>query len=352
MKGLKRVVPLILCLLLCGSSATTATVGEGLWRRVEGDGSYVTVRVPAEKGLSILNALYLAVRYADTGEPVPLSSEYLDGYIFATVPAQDADRPLAVFQGDETTWTDLRASTTPSGTEFLHIRGILQGDEAGQLNQDASLTRAEAAALIARLLCLEPAEDPGYSDVSPEDWYYGAVSAVRSAGIAPTGDQFAPQRPVVRWEFMLLLARAMETVGWLEIPEDAASTDLDLVDASAVPDCAVGAYLALMDCGRGLFTEQFTDEILEGFPVTEELAEPELPVCRGEAITLVSQTIRWLPWYPTEAAIQLGFDLEMPVIDGSTSTYPCTSSLYRALFSNYSCHPPVPGEPRQEFRVL
>ena len=44
----------------------------------------------------------LGVRYADTKEPVPLSSDLAWGEeLFATVPVEDADRPLEVFLGEE-----------------------------------------------------------------------------------------------------------------------------------------------------------------------------------------------------------------------------------------------------------
>ena len=57
---------------------------------------------------------------------------------------------------------------------------------------------------------------------------------------------------------------------------------------------------------------------------------------------MVEQALRWVPWYPAETAIQLGVDGEMPVIDGSTSTYPYTEALYHALFTNGTAHPQFP----------
>ena len=347
MRFWKRITALLLCLLLCGSMALGAgNSGSGDWRRTEGDGSYVTIRVAAEKDLSYLDSMYLAVRYANTKEPVALTSEYQDGYLFATVPAADADRPLEVFQAEEPVWTDLEQQyLAAQGAEKLQIRGIIQGVEAGRLNQDAPLTRAESAALIVRLLSLEPAGDPGYSDVQPDTWYYDAVSAAQAAGIAAEGEAFEPQRPVTRAEFTVMLARAMETVGWLDIPEDADTSALAVADADTIPDWAVGAYLAFQEHNRSIsiVTELPTGEYLwEDAPVLADYAQPDLAATRGEVITMTNQALRWLPWYPTETAIQLGFDREMPVIDGSTSTYPYTQGLYSALFTNYTSHPQYP----------
>ncbi len=343
MKRWRRITAALLCFLLCQGTALAAdNVSGGAWRRSEGDGSYVTIRVPVDSDLNISDPFQLAVRYADTKEPVALVSEYLDGYLFATVPAEEADRTLEVFQSGEVDWTDLAAGSAAYGASQLRHRGVIRGDEAGRLNQDAVLTRAEAFTIIVRLLGLEPDGDPGYCDVSPEDWYYDAVSAARAAGIAENGECFSPQRAVTRAEFTVMVARAMERIGWLEIPEGGDHTALNMTDSGDIPDWAVGAYLALQDSAALFVTSRPTEEILEGIPVDESLAEPDRTVTRGEMITMLYQALRRVPVYPTETAIQLGFDLEMPVIDGSTSTYPYTQGLYSALFTNYEYHVQYP----------
>ena len=118
------------------------------------------------------------MRYADTGEPVPLTSDYQQGWLFATVPAAEAERPLEVFQGEEhrfpdciTVWKGHEYYNDPSGAKELYLRGD-PGGSRGNLNPDAALTRAEAFSLLVHLLSLEPGGDPGYADVEPGDWYY------------------------------------------------------------------------------------------------------------------------------------------------------------------------------------
>ena len=105
----KLLASALACLLLCQGAASAAGGDAGqAWSRPEGDGSYVTIRVPGEPGMALIDTFDLAVRYADTGEPVALSSAYLDGYLFATVPAEKADRPWEEFRGGDPVWTDLR----------------------------------------------------------------------------------------------------------------------------------------------------------------------------------------------------------------------------------------------------
>ena len=342
------------CLLLCQGAASAAGGDAGqAWSRPEGDGSYVTIRVPGEPDMALIDTFDLAVRYADTGEPVALSSAYLDGYLFATVPAENADRPLEVFRGDDPVWTDLREQyLAANGSSDLQIRGVVRGDNAGRLKQDAPLTRAEGAVLMARLLDLQPAERPGYSDVSPDAWYHEEVSAAAAAGLFAADGRFLPDQAMTRAEFTVLLARALSFVGWLDIPAEGDLSGTGLMDAESVPSWAAGAYQALFACNPGIapVTEKPTGAYYwEDAPVLGDYAEPENPITRGEAITSMNQAMRWVPCYPTEAAIQFGLDREMPVIDGSTSTYPYTQGIYSVLFTNGTAHPQFPKSHSKSF---
>ena len=350
----KLLASALACLLLCQGAASAAGGDAGqAWSRPEGDGSYITIRVSGEPGMALIDTFDLAVRYADTGEPVALSSAYLDGYLFATVPAENADRPLEVFRGDDPVWTDLREQyLAANGSSDLQIRGVVRGDNAGRLKQDAPLTRAEGAVLMARLLDLQPAERPGYSDVSPDAWYHEEVSAAAAAGLFAADGRFLPDQAMTRAEFTVLLARALSFVGWLDIPAEGDLSGTGLMDAESVPSWAAGAYQALFACNPGIapVTEKPTGAYYwEDAPVLGDYAEPENPITRGEAITSMNQAMRWVPCYPTEAAIQFGLDREMPVIDGSTSTYPYTQGVYSVLFTNGTAHPQFPKSHSKSF---
>ena len=129
----KRIFAVLLCLLMLPS--LTAQAAES-WTRAEGEGDYVTVRIAYPQGLDQTWATtrYLCVRYADTKEPVPLTGEYEQGYLFATVPARDKDRPLEVFQGERFDWADIKWQNEPMGANILNIRGVILGDEKDRLN--------------------------------------------------------------------------------------------------------------------------------------------------------------------------------------------------------------------------
>ena len=239
-----------------------------------------------------------------------------------------------------------------NGSSDLQIRGVVRGDNAGRLKQDAPLTRAEGAVLMARLLDLQPAERPGYSDVSPDAWYHEEVSAAAAAGLFAADGRFLPDQAMTRAEFTVLLARALSFVGWLDIPAEGDLSGTGLMDAESVPSWAAGAYQALFACNPGIapVTEKPTGAYhWEDAPVLGDYAEPENPITRGEAITSMNQAMRWVPCYPTEAAIQFGLDREMPVIDGSTSTYPYTQGVYSVLFTNGTAHPQFPKSHSKSF---
>ena len=351
---MKRLLTLLLCLSLLCPAASAAEGEASPWSRTEGDGSYVTIRVPCPQGdgLDWAEQRWLAVRYADTGEPVPLASGYQrDGYLFATVPAADAGRPLEAFVGEEhhfpdctTVWQGNAYYNEPGGTGELYLRGVIQGDQAGNLNADAALTRAEAFTLLCRLLSLEPGGDPGYADVAPGDWYYETASAARAAGLAAADISFHPARAVTRGEVTVMLARAMEAVGWLTVPEGGSADALGLADAGDLPGWALGAYVAFDRQSLGISTWRESGETDPGYgePVTERLAEWDKPATRGEVIEFLNDALSFLPCYPSQAAIDWGFDREMPEVDGSTSTYPYTTAVYGALFDNYRNHPQFP----------
>ena len=178
--------------LLCPALAAPVEASEP-WSRTEANG-YVTMRLtwPDYKSLSWSDAQHFYVLYADTQDPVPLSSTLLyQGNLYATIPAEDAGRPLQLLQGTPVQFTDCvqvwQGHTyydAPQGADQRNLRGILQGDSSGTLNKDRALTRAEAFALLFRLLSLQPEGDPGYTDVAPGDWYYEIASAARTAGLS------------------------------------------------------------------------------------------------------------------------------------------------------------------------
>ncbi len=335
-----RLLALCLCLLLLPTPVLAAETP--LWSQAQGE-HYVTFRLEwpdwKESAWSDLNRL--TVRYADTGQPVTLTSDHRQGWLFATVPAADKDRPLEVVPGTPLQFSDCADIYKPIWADHLNLRGILLGDEQAALRAEQPLTRAEAAAALSRFLSLQPAGDPGYADVTADAWYYQAVSAAKAAGILSENTQFAPQDPVTRAQFVTMLYRAACYIGWAAQP--AAEAPLDLPDAGQVPSWAKSAYIALQQIGVSVGAKYDNPDAtpMEGSQYLYR-ADPHQALTRGDGLEMVYELLRYGPVYPTQTAIEWGFDAAMPVIDGSTSTKPYTDAVYGSLFTNYQNHPTWP----------
>ena len=101
---------------------------------------------------------------------------------------------------------------------LLHMagQGIFAGDEQGRMRPEALITRQEAFTALARVLELEKSEKvPGFSDdVGIADWARGYVGAMREKGYI-TGDQnkaLRPDEPITRAEVVSTLDRMASLV--------------------------------------------------------------------------------------------------------------------------------------------
>ncbi len=366
MKRRRLIAFVLAAVMLLPLSAFAAEQEQALWTRIEGDGSYVTIRVPYPDGIGLRWSEHrnLHVRYADTEQPIALCSEFRDGFIFVTVPQNQAGRPLEVFKGEPLEFADCYVSwessgkkdvfyDAPLGTDLLNIRGVIRGDDRGHLNPDQVITRAEAFTIILRLMGI-PLDGEiwtdwyyvnggysGFKDVDRmTDWFYETAAAAKVYGITNEPEYFRPQDKVTRAEFTVMLARAMRKIGWLHSSGD---EPLDAMDADRIPQWAGQEYRDLAAYRVGIRTYRDTEEIDEfGAPVQSEWVEHDKAATRGEVIEMVYDALRFLPVYPTQTAIDWGFDREMPVIDGSTSTLPYTNAVYGAFYYNYYNHPAYP----------
>lgn len=356
---MKRFLSLLLSLsLLLTLTAHAAPADNEPWNRMEPGGRYITLRLDYPQGEDSLrqDSRYYYARYADTKEPIPLTSPYLDGALYVTVPTGQEERPMEVLQGDPvkfldcyTTWMENGTlkkayANAPLGADVLNLRGLFLGDEKGNLRPEQVLTRAEAFTVLLRLLGadLSAGDDTaGFRDVSPDDWFFPTAMAARRLGLTNEPDLFRPTDAVSRGEFTVMLHRAMKAIGWLEKEFD--DVELTFRDAADLPDWAREAYEGLAPYRVQIRTQVDSDIMGEYGPEQDFYAEHSLGATRREVVEVVYDALRWIPWYPTQAAIDLGFDQAMPTVDGSTSTYPYTQAVYAALFLNAENHPNYPA---------
>lgn len=106
------------------------------------------------------------------------------------------------------------AQATPSSISRLAGIGIMQGDENGNFNEDAGVTRAEFCAMIARLRQVEGiggSLTPVFTDVPESHWAYNSVMALYSMDIinGRSDTVFDPDAGVTFNEAVKILVNAL-----------------------------------------------------------------------------------------------------------------------------------------------
>ena len=126
----------------------------------------------------------------------------------------------------------------------MYENGYVNGISDELFAPDANITRAEFAAMAARILELE---DSGYSgvfnDVSEDDWYASSVEAAYAAGIV-AGDNgyFRPNDNITRQEMAVILMRICK-------PEDGDLSEPAFADWDQVADWAKEAVAQAVSLG-------------------------------------------------------------------------------------------------------
>lgn len=112
---------------------------------------------------------------------------------------------------------DLTGHWARSNVAWLERRLLANGTSQDRFSPDASVTRAEFAALLARMLGLpkDGESDGEFEDVDASAWYSEAVRSVVAAGIVKGQDahRFAPEAPVTREEMAVMISRAYAYLG-------------------------------------------------------------------------------------------------------------------------------------------
>ncbi len=111
---------------------------------------------------------------------------------------------------------DIASHTAREYVTALHRAGILNGFDDGSFRPEATMTRAQFAAIVVRALELpvKGAASP-FADVSRNAWYASYVAAAAENGLIAgrSADRFDPEGTVSVVEAEIILARAAKSVG-------------------------------------------------------------------------------------------------------------------------------------------
>lgn len=123
------------------------------------------------------------------------------------------------------TFDDIANHQNRNAIEALSERGIINGKSDISFDPDATMTRAEFAAIIVRGLGLPNQEGNKFDDVSQNDWYFNSVNTAYSYGIVNgiSANEFNPNGTITREEAAAMVARAASLCGM--------NTDMDTFSA-------------------------------------------------------------------------------------------------------------------------
>lgn len=152
----------------------------------------------------------------------------------------------------------------------LIAESVIGGDQNGNINPDADITRAEFVKTVNRAFQLTEKAADNFADVSAEAWYYEEFLIAKQAGYL-SGDSQGnadPDRNITRAEACVILNRVYT------LPQKEAA--LSFTDAEQIPDWAEKA-VSLLD-GNG---------IVKGY--TDGSFLPSNPIARAESFHILRQ---------------------------------------------------------------
>lgn len=127
-------------------------------------------------------------------------------------------------------FSDIAGHWAQEEIEYMAAKGYVAGVGDNRFAPESKITRAEFAAILARMAGLEP--DAGaagrFSDVPAGAWYRGAVGAVTTAGLVygTSKSGFSPDEVITREQMAAMLARFMAKQGSAAATGDAGAAEL------------------------------------------------------------------------------------------------------------------------------
>lgn len=118
----------------------------------------------------------------------------------------------------ENTYSDLPSGTSETDAILrLTAAGVLNGDGAGHVFPDQTVTREEAAVMLARAFQLSAEGEAAYTDVGEvSSWAVDAVAALQENGVmAGSNGYFYPDRTLTYVETVQAITNALRGHGWM-----------------------------------------------------------------------------------------------------------------------------------------
>lgn len=123
------------------------------------------------------------------------------------------------------TFYDIEGHSNRAEIEALCQRNIISGKTKNLFDPNATMTRAEFAAIVVRGLGLAENNSACFDDVRENDWFFGYVNSAYSYGIVNgiSDTEFNPNGNITREEAAVMVARAAKLCGM--------NTDIEILEA-------------------------------------------------------------------------------------------------------------------------
>jgi hypothetical protein len=133
----------------------------------------------------------------------------------AGLPGKHADVQKAAVSAPGTTFSDVKTHANKTAIEALAARKIINGMGDGTFAPNNNMTRAEFATIVVKALGLTAKANNVFTDVKAADWFAPYVGAANSYGIVNgVGDgKFNPNGTITRQEAAAMVARAARLCG-------------------------------------------------------------------------------------------------------------------------------------------
>ena len=167
----------------------------------------------------------------------------------AGLPGKNADVKAAPVTAAGTTFSDVKSHANKTAIEALAARQIINGMGDGTFAPDKNMTRAEFATITVKALGLTPKANNSFTDVKSSDWFAPYVGTANTYGIVNgVGDgTFNHAGTITRQEAATMVARAAKLCGMATDYSAAAARDV-LSQFGDYTKCADWARSSLAFC--------------------------------------------------------------------------------------------------------
>ena len=156
------------------------------------------------------NSDYMSV-VDENGNPVGGKYNPLTGCIEAKINAAGVYSVII----NEKDFIDIKnmAAETQEAIKVLAAKGIIEGTSETEFEPDNSITRAEIAALMLRILAKnDPNEDGGFADVTQQNWYFGTAGSSKKYGLIEgyEDNTFRGDKVILNDQLVVIAARLLK----------------------------------------------------------------------------------------------------------------------------------------------